>query len=100
MDVVFHVHVEEFRYKEESSPNFYRGYVTGRVIGYEARDDDGNRHTVQVFDQRFQATYPTTYPVAIDQTPKNVFIRRFIDHIADAVGASFYNVNRSELYAN
>ncbi len=100
MDLVFHIHVEQFRYKEESSPNFYRGFVTGRIVGYEAKEADGKRHTVQVFDQRFQATYPTTYPVAIDQTPQNVFIRRFIDHIADSLGASFYNVNRSDLYAN
>jgi|GEM_PF-1568177 len=100
MDLVFHIHIEQFRYKEEGSPNFYRGFATGRIVGYEARTENDSRHTVQVFDQRFQATYPTTYPVAVDQTPQNVFIRRFIDHIADALGASFYDVNRSDLYAN
>ncbi len=100
LDLVFHITVEQFRYKEESSPNFYRGYATGRIVGFEVRDKETNRHTVQVFDQRFHATYPTTYPVAVDQTPQNVFVRRFIDHIADALGASFYDVNRSDLYAN
>ncbi|SFI17748.1 hypothetical protein [Planctomicrobium piriforme] len=100
MDIVFHVRVEQFSYKEESSPNFYRGNANGRIVGYEIREEGDSRHAVQVFDQRFHATYPTTYPVAVDQTPQNVFIRRFIDHIADALGASFYDVNRSSLYAN
>jgi hypothetical protein len=100
MDVLFHVRIENFSYMEDSSPNFYRGNTHGRIVGYEIREDEGRRYAVQVFDQRFHATYPTTYPVAVDTTPQNVFIRRFIDHVADALGASFYNVSRSDLYAN
>lgn len=100
MDYIFHIRVERFSYREESSPNFYRGNANGRIVGYEVRDENGSRHAIQVFDQRFQAIYPTTYPVAVDQTPQNIFIRRFIDNIADALGASFYDTNRSDNYAN
>jgi hypothetical protein len=100
VDYIMHIEMEKFSYLEDSSPNLYRGNATGRIIGYEVRDKGSNRTALQVFDQRFQATYPTTYPISVDQQPKNVFIRRFIDRVADSLGASFYDVNRSELYAN
>lgn len=99
-DYLFHISIESFSYLENASPNLYRGHSAGRIIGYEVRGEGDSRHAVQVFDQRFQTTYPTSYPVSVDQTPKTVFIRRFVDHIADSLGASFYDVTRSSLYAN
>lgn len=99
-DFIMHIQLEKFSYQEESSPNFYRGNATGRIVGYEVRREDSSGHAVQVFDQQFRSTYPTTYPVAVDSTPKNVFIRRFVDRLADNLGTAFYTVNRSELYAN
>ena len=99
-DYIMHIQLEKFSYKEESSPNFYRGNATGRIVAYEVRKEGSSNHAVQVFDQQFRSTYPTTYPVAVDSTPKNVFLRRFIDRLADNLGTAFYTVNRSELYAN
>jgi hypothetical protein len=99
VDYVIHIQIDRFSYLEDSSPNFYRGQASGRIIGFEVRGDGGEKHAIQVFDQQFQTTYPTTYPVAVDQTPKAVFIRRFVDHIASSLGASFYDVTRSDLYA-
>lgn len=99
-DYIMHIQLEKFSYKEESSPNFYRGNATGRIVGYEVRRENSTSHAVQVFDQKFRSTYPTTYPVAVDSTPKNVFIRRFVDRLADNLGTAFYTVNRSELFAN
>lgn len=98
-DYIMHIQMEKFSYIEDSSPNFYRGNAAGRITGYEVRKEDTGHHAVQVFEQQFRSTYPTTYPVAVDSTPKNVFIRRFIDRLADNLGATFYSVNRSELYA-
>lgn len=100
VDYLMHIKLDKFSYTEESSPNFYRGNAKGRIVGYEIRREQGTAHAVQVFDQQFQSSYPSTYPVAVDTTPKNVFIRRFVDRLADNLGASFYTVNRSDLYAN
>jgi hypothetical protein len=97
---IMHIQIEKFNYLEDSSPSLYRGHMHGHITGYEVRGEGPERHAVQVFQQDFQVHYPTTYPVPIDQTPKNVFIRRFVDHAADTLGASFYNVTRSDLYAN
>ena len=98
-DYIMHVQIEKYSSQEPSSPTLYRGHLSGRIVGYEVRGEDSQRYAVQVFDQNFQVEYPTTYPVPVDQSPKNVFIHRFVDHAAESLGASFYDVNRSDLYA-
>ena len=99
VDYIMHIELEDFSYLEDSSPNLYRGRVSGRIHGFETRGEDGLRHAAKMFDQSFKTSHPTTHPVAVDQMPKNVFIRRFVDHIADSLGASFYDVQLSEVFA-
>lgn len=98
VDYIMHIEFSHFSYKEESSPNLYRGNAQGRVYGYEVRGEGKSRHVVKVFEQEFRTTYPGTYPVPYDQTPRNVFIRRFVNHLSDTLGTSFYEVRNSELF--
>jgi len=100
VNYIMHVEIDQFRYMVPSSKNLYQGFASGRIVGFEVRGDgDAPRHTVQVFDQGFKVNYPASHPVPVDQQPKNVFIRKFIDHMADSLGASFYDVRNSELFA-
>ncbi|WP_437187691.1 hypothetical protein SH668x_001097 [Planctomicrobium sp. SH668] len=100
VDYIFHIQLEKFTYLEGTSSNFYRGNASGRIVGYEVRGSDDGKHAVQIFDQNFHSTYPTTYPVSVESTPKNIFVRRFLDRLTDNLGTSFYSVYRTELYAN
>lgn len=97
---VFHIQFDAFTYLENNSPNLYRGHASGTVLGYEVRGDDTSRHAVQVYDQPFQTAYPTTHPVSAEQTQKTVFVNNFIDRLADELGQTFYDIHRSELFAN
>jgi hypothetical protein len=99
-DYIMHIKLDTFSLFEGNSTNFYRGNATGAITAYEIRRDGASPHAVQVYEQRFSSSYPTTYPVSVDSTPRNVFMRRFIDRLADNLGNAFYDVNRSELYAN
>jgi len=99
IDYIMHIQVDQFAYMEPSSSTLYRGNSAGHITGYEVRRTDNDAHTVEIFDQRFKTSYPAAHPVPVDQTPKNVFIRRCIDSLADTLGSSFYDVTRSELYA-
>lgn len=99
VDYIFHIKFDSFTFREDNSPNLYRGRASGRIIGHEVRGDAGGRHSVQVYDQQFQTTHPSTHPVAVDQMPKTVFIRRFVDRLASDIGHTFYGVQNSELYA-
>lgn len=100
VDYIIQIQIDKYRDREEASPNLYRGHVSGRIVGYEARGEGSSRHAVEIFNQQFQAMYPTTYPISVDQMPQNIFNRRFVEHVADSLGASFYDVSRSDLYAN
>ncbi len=82
----------------DNSPNLYRGRSKGRVVGYEVRGEEASRHSVQVYDQQFSTQHPGTHPISADQMPKTVFIRRFIDKLADDLGHSFYSVRTGELF--
>lgn len=99
VDYIMHIQIEGFDHREASSPTLFRGQATGSITGYEVRQKDGNRQVLRVFDQQFRTYYPSTYPVPADQTPKTVFIRRFTDHVADSLGATFYDVSASSLFA-
>lgn len=95
-----HVQVDGFTWKENSSPNLYRGRSNGRITVYEVRGGDGEkRHAVQVFEQQFRTEYPTTHPVPVDQTPKSVFLRRCVDHMADSIGPTFYAMGTADLFS-
>ena len=99
VDYIMLVTISGFQYRVDQSPNLFQGKASGRVIGYEVVKDDALHQTLKIYDQEFQSQYPIAHPIASDQMPKNVFIRRFIDQIADDVGSSFYKISQSELFA-
>lgn len=104
-DYIMHVQIDHFSYQEQGSPNLYRGRSGGLVTGYEivGGDEDRSepRHALKVFQQEFRTEYPHSHPVpADDNIPKNVFIRRAMDQLADSLGAIFYDVYSSELIAD
>ncbi|WP_437204721.1 hypothetical protein [Planctomicrobium sp. SH664] len=100
VDYIAHVRLEGFSCLEPASKTLYRGRCNGKVTVYEVRGEGDSRHTVQVMDQTFQTSYPSTYPIPVDQIPKNVFLRECIDQITDCLGNSFYSVNQHSLFAN
>jgi hypothetical protein len=97
-DYIIHVDFTRFTYMEDSSPNLYRGQADGTVVVYAARGEKNNRHVVKIYQQDFKTIYPPTHPVPVDQTPKNVFIRRFVKHNASSLGAIFYDLRPSEKF--
>ncbi len=100
VDYIMHIQLDTFSLTEPNSPDLYRSRSSGTVTGYEVRqEEDGTKLVVQVFEHNFSTEYPPSQPVPREQTPKNVFERRAIDFLADSLGASFYEVYMSELYA-
>ncbi len=98
VDYIFHIQFDKFSYREDNSPNLYRGRASGIIVGHEVRGGKSGRHSVKVYDQGFSTTHPSAHPITVDQMPKTVFIRRFIDRIADDLGNTFYNVQSSSLF--
>lgn len=100
VDYIFHITFDNFTYREDNSPNLYRGRASGNVVAHEIRggDDGAGRHAVEVYDQQFNVTHPSTHPVAADQMPQTVFIRKFTNNLADQLGHTFYGLRNSDLF--
>lgn len=100
VDYVMHVQIDGFTLLEPNSTTLYRSRSSGTVTGYEVRkEEDGTKTVIQVFEQNFATEYPPNHPIPKEQTPRNVFERRAIDALADSLGASFYDVYLTDLYA-
>ena len=99
VDYIMLISVETFQYRVEQSSDLYRGQTSGHVVAYQVDRQSSTPQVLKVYDQEFHTLFPSAQPVQADQVSKNVFIRQFIDEIADDLGHSFYSVNRSDLFA-
>lgn len=99
VDYIALITVESFEYLVEQSNDYYRGQTSGHVVIYEVNRELDSPQALKVYDQEFHTLFPAAHPVPADDTSKNVFIRMFIDEIADDLGHTFYRVNQSDLFA-
>lgn len=127
VDYIFRIHLETFSLHIENSPNLLQGTARGTVSGFAVEGGDEEeadpkdkkskkdkkaekkkkeedverpikvRHALQVYEQDFELEYPRNHPVPIDQTPKNVFRRRFCKQLAEHLGNQFYPVRTLNL---
>ena len=119
VDYIFRIHLESFTLQVENSPSLQQGMAHGMVSGYaveggtsadkdsekkskkqKADDEDRpikRRHAVQIYEQEFQLEYPRNHPVPVDQTPRNVFRKRFLKQLAEHLGNQFYPVRTLNL---
>lgn len=120
VDYIFRIHLESFTLHVENSPSLLQGMAHGMVSGFavegghdqdnkkddkrskkEKAEDENRpikiRHAVQIYEQEFQLEYPRNHPVPIDQTPKNVFRKRFLKQLAEHLGNQFYPVRTLNL---
>jgi len=124
VDYIFRIHLETFTLHIENSPSLLQGVARGMVSGFvveggeeedaaskdKKSDKDKTdkkkeaeerpiktRHALQIYEQDFELEYPRNHPVPVDQTPKNVFRRRFLKQLAEHLGNQFYPVRTLNL---
>lgn len=90
-DYIIHIDLESLSYKEENSPNMYRGRSLGNVYVYEAREVDNVRSAFLIFQHEHNSTYPRNYPISADNTSERTFQERYITRIADELARMFYD---------
>jgi hypothetical protein len=92
---ILHVDVERFSGIEDASPGLLRGRASGMLYAYEVHRSStnaGRPRVLKVYFQEFHSEYPTSHPVPADQVSIRVFGRRFVEHLAQQVGRTFYDV--------
>ncbi|MEZ6066781.1 MAG: hypothetical protein R3B90_13990 [Planctomycetaceae bacterium] len=100
VDLIVHVQVERFSDTEPGGGNFYRGRAESMVRAFEVRGERGSsdRHVVETFQQDVLTLHPETYPLPADQTPRRVFMQKFVNRMGGDIAQQFYDVTTSQLF--
>lgn len=97
-DFIVHVDLENFDYREENSPDMYRGRSAGGIYVYQVQKLDGTRKALEIFHGDFRSEYPQTHPIAAGEMSKRTFQKRYLDHVCDELGRNFYSYRYSDLH--
>lgn len=115
-DLVVAVKLEHFDFREENSPDLFRGRARGSIVVYELlRNDekagpmfeakpgsksdkskkDGKsarevRSVREVFAKTFDSTYPPHQPIPLGQMQPETFRKKFLDRVGDELSRLFY----------
>ena len=95
-DVIVHVDLSRFSYKEENSPSMYRGRAEGTLYGYEVRKVGDEKQVREVFVREFIPVYPANSPIPAE-VPVRVFQKRFLDHVITQITQTLADHRISEL---
>lgn len=95
-DYIIHIEIDEVKYREDNSPQFFRGNAHGMVSVYAARETPGGKGAFLVFQQEYQSTYPSHYPIAADHMSERAFGERFNKQIANELARIFYDYHANE----
>jgi hypothetical protein len=93
-DYVVNIVVDHFSYREENSPNLFRGRCNGHVTVYEFSRDETTKEPSgsgkNVYEKGFKSIHPTHQPVPIDQTSELIFRKKFMDRVGDEIARLFF----------
>jgi hypothetical protein len=90
-DFVVRVHLDNFDYREENSPNLYRGRASGAIDVFEVVKKDNRPPKIEhVYSKGFQSIYPRHKPVGGEEVQAAVFRKRYLDRLSDEIGRTFY----------
>lgn len=83
---------DDFGYREENSPDLYRGHASGKVVVAEMIDDGinpGKKRAKVIYNKPFNSKYPLNRPVSTDQEGPDVFKQRFMEQLSQTLTRLF-----------
>ncbi len=94
-DIVNHTQIDTFAYKEENSPNLFRGRCSGAVMVWQVPTGEGKKKDVvmpakQIYSKAFNSIYPVHQPVSVDQMTATVFRRKYLTRVSEEICRLFY----------
>jgi hypothetical protein len=89
-DYIVHLELSTIRYREENSPDIYRGHATGYVYAYEIKDFNGTPEAQEVFRREFTSKYPFG-PVLANKVSAEIFKKDYLDRLCDQLAMKFYD---------
>jgi len=93
-DYIVKIEVDHFSYREENSPNLFRGRCNGQVTVYQFTRDASSKKPdgapKMVYERGFKSVHPTHQPVPADQTSALIFRKKFMDRVGDEIARLFF----------
>ena len=83
---------EDFGYREENSPDLYRGHASGKVVVAEMVDDGikpGKKRAKVIYNKPFNSKYPLNRPVSTDQEGPDLFKQKFMMQLSQTLTRLF-----------
>jgi hypothetical protein len=96
VDYIAVIDIESFQLRDPNSPNLYHGTATGQVEVFEVQETAGTKEALHSFAGNFRNEYPPHGPLPSDSLSTNLFMKRFVDHLADRLGSRFYDYRLGE----
>ena len=90
-DIIIHLDLSHFDYREENSHNLLRGRVTANVLVYEVNKETEVKQTLQIFAREYVSEYPSFSPVSVDRKSENIFKEEYLDHVCSQISQLFYD---------
>jgi len=83
---------DDFGFREENSPDLYRGHASGKVVVAEMIDDGikpGKKRAKVIYNKPFNSKYPQTRPVSADLEGPDTFKQRFMLQLSQTLTRFF-----------
>ena len=83
---------DDFGFREEHSPDLYRGHASGKVVVAEMIDDGikpGTKRAKVIYNKPFNSKYPLNRPVSIDQEGPDTFKQKFMGQLSQTLTRLF-----------
>jgi|GEM_PF-3497791 len=83
---------DDFGYREENSPNLYRGHASGKVVVAELVDDGlkpGKKRARLIYNKPFNSKYPLNRPYTADQEGPDTFKQKFMTQLGQTLTRLF-----------
>jgi hypothetical protein len=92
-DYIVLINFDEFGFREDNSPQLYRGHARGSATVVELKKGDSGEKTVakQIYHRPFDSKYPVHQPVSADQEKPSVFKQRYLSRLSEELARLFYD---------
>jgi hypothetical protein len=97
-DYIIHIDLDEFDFREKSSPNLLRGRALGNVYAYRVSGEGGQKFAAEVFVSEFRSEYPRHSPVPSDQVSPKTFRSDYVRQVSKKISRLFYNYRMGSDY--
>lgn len=91
---IVHIKLDQFAYKEENSPNLFRGRTKAKLMVVQIDDipgAKGRKRGRKIYDKGFSSVYPEHQPKSGEEISGHVFRKQYLERVSGEIAQFFYD---------